>query len=410
MSKTVKDMQKALVPKLRFSIFKQSGEWIFVRLDKLAKRRSEKNRGGKLTRVLTNSAEFGVVDQRDFFDKEIATQGNLESYCVVEKGDFVYNPRVSKLASVGPISKNELATGVMSPLYTVFRFDSQDNDFYKYYFSSTGWHKYMRQVSSSGARHDRMAISTDDFNGIPLPVSPDRKEQQKIANCLSSIDTLISAQADKLEALKIHKKGLMQQLFPQEGETIPRLRFPEFKDSGEWNSKKLGDLCIMQAGKFITASEITDTPESDFYPCYGGNGLRGYTKIFNQSGRYSLIGRQGALCGNVNLVEGDFYATEHAIVVTPKNMVETTWLFYNLCFLNLNQFATGQAQPGLSVEVLEKVECSLPKNKSEQKEIADCLSSLDTLIAAEAEKLEALKTHKTGLMQQLFPVLAESEA
>ena len=159
----------------------------------------------------------------------------------------------------------------------------------------------------------------------------------------------------------------------------------------------------MQSGKFIAAAEISSSFEEGMFPCFGGNGLRGYTKTYNQSGRYSLIGRQGALCGNVNLVEGDFYATEHAVVTTPKSGVSTDWLFYNLTLLNLNRFATGQAQPGLSVEVLDKVPGSIPRDEKEQQKIAECLSSLDALIATQADKINVLKTHKKGLMQQLFP-------
>ncbi len=188
-----------------------------------------------------------------------------------------------------------------------------------------------------------------------------------------------------------------------ESALVPQLRFPEFRGAGEWEEKTLGAVCDMQAGKFVVASEISEKKADGLYPCFGGNGLRGYTKTYNQSGRYSLIGRQGALCGNVNLVDGDFHATEHAVVTTPKAGNSTDWLFYNLCLLNLNRFATGQAQPGLSVEVLEKVACVVPKDKDEQQKIADCLSSLDELIVAETQKLDTLKTHKKGLMQQLFP-------
>ena len=184
---------------------------------------------------------------------------------------------------------------------------------------------------------------------------------------------------------------------------VPKLRFPEFRDAEEWKPKLLGEVCGMQAGKFIAASEISEKQSEGLHPCFGGNGLRGYTRNYNQSGRYSLIGRQGALCGNVILVEGDFYATEHAVVTTPKAGISTDWNFYNLYLLNLNRFATGQAQPGLSVDVLEKVNCAVPKDEKEQKKIADCLSSLDELIAAQGRKVEALKTYKRGLMQQLFP-------
>lgn len=398
--------KRALVPRLRFPEFRDAGEWETKSLAKLASRSTSKNIEGSYTRVLTNSAEFGVVDQRDYFEKDIATQGNLEGYYIVEKGDYVYNPRISARAPVGPISKNNVATGVMSPLYTVFRFNGLNNDFYAHYFNSTHWHHYMRQASSTGARHDRMSITNDDFMCLPLPVaSPE--EEQKIADFLSSIDDQITAETQMLATLKTHKSGLMQQFFPREGETIPRLRFPEFRDAGEWGEKLLGAICDMQAGKFVAASEISEMQAEGLYPCFGGNGLRGYTKMFNQSGRYSLVGRQGALCGNVNLVEGNFYATEHAVVASPKPGISTDWLFCNLCFLNLNRFATGQAQPGLSVEVLEKVNCAVPKDEKEQQKIADCLSSLDELITAQSLKIETLKRHKNGLMQQIFPVLEE---
>ena len=253
-------------------------------------------------------------------------------------------------------------------------------------------------------------LSVEVLEKVACVVPKDKDEQQKIADCLSSLDELITAETHALTALKTHKKGLMQQLFPREGETVPRLRFPEFRGAGEWEEKTLDAVCVMQAGKFVAASEISDIQADGFFPCFGGNGLRGYTKTYNQSGRYSLIGRQGALCGNVNLVDGDFYATEHAVVTTPKRGISTDWLFYNLCLLNLNRFATGQAQPGLSVEVLGKVECVVPSDKDEQQKIADCLASLDDLITAQSQKIAALKTHKKGLMQQLFPVLDEVPA
>ena len=205
------------LPKLRFPEFRDAGEWNYTPLHKLAKRCIQKNHRDKLIRVLTNSAEYGVVDQRDYFDKDIANQGNLDGYFIVEKGDYVYNPRISISAKVGPISRNEIATGIMSPLYTVFRFKSSANDFFAHYFKSNGWHHYMRQASNTGARHDRMAISNDDFMAMPLPVTS-TEEQQKIADCLSSIDDMIALQAKKLDTLKAHKKGLMQQLFPSLGE------------------------------------------------------------------------------------------------------------------------------------------------------------------------------------------------
>jgi len=246
------------------------------------------------------------------------------------------------------------------------------------------------------------AVNKSAIEAIPVKF-PTIAEQQKIAECLSSVDEVIAAQARKVDALKIHKKWLMQQLFPREGEAQPRLRFPEFQRDGDWQQRTLGDACTMQAGKFVAAAEIKEQNAGGMFPCYGGNGLRGFTATHTHDGVFPLIGRQGALCGNVKLATGRFHATEHAVVATPNRGIEVMWLYYLLDLLNLNRFATGQAQPGLSVDVLEKVSATIPKDKREQHRIASCLSSLDALIAAETQKLEALKRHKRGLMQQLFP-------
>ena len=151
------------------------------------------------------------MDQAEYFDRNIVSENNLHNYYVIENGDYVYNPRVS--APVGPISKNYIGQGVMSPLYIIFRFHNIENEFYNQYFKTKYWHKYLKNVANQGARFDRMNIATNDFMNMPLPV-PAQAEQQKIADCLSSIDDLIMAQTNRLEALKAHKKGLMQQLFP----------------------------------------------------------------------------------------------------------------------------------------------------------------------------------------------------
>jgi type I restriction enzyme S subunit len=201
------------VPRLRFPEFQEMGDWEKKLLKDLAKVSTLKNKDKKLNRVLTNSAIDGIVDQREFFEKDIANKNNLEGYYVVDFGDYVYNPRVSLLAPVGPISKNKVGIGIMSPLYTVFRFFNMENDFFEHYFKTVHWHGHMRSIANDGARHDRMAIKIEEFIELPLPY-PSLNEQQKIAATLSSLDDLLKTQNQKLEALKKHKKGLMQQLFP----------------------------------------------------------------------------------------------------------------------------------------------------------------------------------------------------
>ncbi len=405
------NQQGGLVPKLRFREFQDAPAWELWPLKKLAKRRTRKNVGGKIDRVLTNSAEHGVVDQRDYFEKDIANPGNLEGYFIIEKGDYVYNPRVSNLAPVGPIHKNDIGLGVMSPLYTVFFFDSAENDFYSYYFKTPHWHQYLRHVSNSGARHDRMAISADDFINMPVPVSTP-PEQQKIADCLSSIDALIAAEAEKLEALKDHKKGLMQQLFPAPGETTPRLRFPEFRDAGDWEEKQVGDVFTVTRGNVLAMTLVDDVPtDRKPYPVYSSQtkraGLAGYYSDFLYEDAITWT-TDGANAGEVNYRAGKFYCTNVCGVLISREG------YANPCVAAIinsvsKSHVSYVGNPKLMNGVMAKIVVPLP-SVEEQAKIALLLTSVDTLIAAQDDKVATLKAHKNGLMQQLFPVAEQVQA
>ena len=141
-------------PALRFPEFQNIGEWNVIELGKLTSRVIKKNRLGYISKVLTNSAADGVVDQAEYFDRNIVSENNLHNYYVIENGDYVYNPRVSASAPVGPISKNYIGQGVMSPLYIIFRFHNIENEFYNQYFKTKYWHKYLKNVANQGARFE----------------------------------------------------------------------------------------------------------------------------------------------------------------------------------------------------------------------------------------------------------------
>ena len=207
-------MQQIFSQQLRFKDDdgREFAEWDFIELEKVAFKVNAKNKDCSITNVLTNSATQGIVNQADYFDRDIANQNNLGGYYVVEIDDFVYNPRISNHALVGSLKRNNLVKGVMSPLYTVFRFKNGSLPFFEQYFETTHWHDYMKSVANSGARHDRLNITNDDFLNLPVPF-PSLPEQTKIANFLTAIDDKINNNQTQLDAMKQYKSGLLQQMF-----------------------------------------------------------------------------------------------------------------------------------------------------------------------------------------------------
>ena len=184
------------LPKLRFTGFK--GYWELCKLSDISDKVKEKNKHGKFTETLTNSAEYGIINQRFFFDKDISNANNLDSYYVVQNDDFVYNPRISNFAPVGPIKRNKLGrTGVMSPLYYVFRTHSIDNNYLEKYFDTVYWHHFMELNGDTGARADRFAIKDSIFVEMPIPY-PSTEEQKKIGIFFKKLDQSITLYKNKL--------------------------------------------------------------------------------------------------------------------------------------------------------------------------------------------------------------------
>ena len=416
---TPKKPMRAL-PKLRFPEFADEPPWECTALGKLAKRVTKRNSDGTELRALTNSAEHGVVDQKEYFDKVIAAKTN--NYFVVEKGDYVYNPRISATAPVGPISKNQIGRGVMSPLYTVFRFRNESNDFFAQFFKSSHWHEYLQQVSNSGARHDRMAISNDDLMLMPIP-TPSPAEQQKIAECLGSIDDLIASEGRKFEILSRHRQGLMQQLFPQFDETIPQLRFPDFKESAEWLLPSLRKYLkipatygIVKAGDYLSAGipmirggDIKDGKISVDLPLVAPEVHKQFQRTCLQRNDVvvALVGYPGeaavvpdALIGaNVSRAVG-------VLRVAPGVNPHYLAAYLNSPFgrASFLKSGAGSAQIVVNLSDLNALQLPLP-SIDEQEQIACCVSVINEALAAQSEKLGRLTQHKHGLLQRLFPTL-----
>lgn len=202
------------VPALRFKEFTE--EWGEVALGSIADRVTTKNSSKAYTETFTNSAEHGIMSQSDFFDHAIANQENIAGYYVVRENDFVYNPRISKLAPVGPINRNKLGRiGVVSPLYTVFRPKNISVEYLEVFFMQNSWNRFMNFNGNSGARLDRFSISDAVFWQMPIQY-PQIEEQQKTAKLITTLSNLLSLREKQLTLLKHTKQALLEQMFVNE--------------------------------------------------------------------------------------------------------------------------------------------------------------------------------------------------
>lgn len=219
----LKELRKGVMKKLfnqevRFKADDESEfpEWEKKKIGDVFSQIKDKNKDGRNQNVITNSAEFGLINQRDFFDKDIAVDGKTENYTVIKTGDFVYNPRKSKQAPYGPFNCYQLEeNGIVSPLYTCLRPKSNVNDKYLlWYFKSGSWYRFIYENGAqNGARHDRVGMTDSLMQEIPVYLPQAVEEQQKIADCLSTLDDVIEKQKETLAAWEELKKGLLQQMF-----------------------------------------------------------------------------------------------------------------------------------------------------------------------------------------------------
>ena len=250
---------------------------------------------------------------------------------------------------------------------------------------------------------------------------PSIREQQKISDCLSSLDEVITLESQKLEALKIHKKGLMQQLFPAEGETVPRLRFPEFRAKDVWEVRALTDVCrkICQGGtpdtsepeywngeiQWLTPAEMGKRETPYVYRSVRGITVSGLENCSSDLLPVdSVIISTRAPIGHLAINKSEMAINQGCKGLIPGSDTVGHFLYYILYGSKqaLNDIGAGNTFKEITGSSLGRFKIALPGQKEQQK-IADCLSSLDEVITLESQKLEALKIHKKGLMQQLFP-------
>ena len=420
------DARRARVPKLRFPEFQSAGDWTTEKLGAVATINTEKV-GKNICVPMSITSGVGLVSQEDKFGRVIAGD-SYKNYLLLKPNEFAYNKSATKEYSEGFLtlySGVQLAA-VPNSIFTCFRIngDSPDVRFLNYQFSGNLHGRWLRQFIQVGARaHGSLSINDSDLMALPVPVpagSTSVAEQQKIAECLSSVDELLAAQTRKVDALKAHKKRLMQQIFPREGETQPRLRFPEFQNAWEWEETKLGKHVEIQSGYSPSGYALSSNGEYAFVKVEDLNNCIKY----QVSGREFcddpdgmvptnsiLFPKRGAAIelNKIRITATEILIDTNLMALTPKAGLKVEFLYYYLSNVGLSHIADTSTIPQINNKHIIPFDLRLPV-EAEQKRIATCMSSLDDLITAETQKLEALKTHKKGLMQQLFPSAAEPAA
>jgi len=381
-----------LVPTLRFPEFREAGEWMeeeFETFFDLNRKNVKAVKFDKQNIITVKLHCAGVVK-----NERNANLTGGTNYSVRQAGQFIFS-KIDFLNGAFGIIPNELDGFLSSSDIPAFFFNNKIIPVFLQYWLSENYKKL--KIERTGTSNTLKRISTDSFFSIALAI-PSLPEQQKIAACLSSLDELITAHSKKLDALKKHKKGLMQQLFPAEGQTVPTLRFPEFR--GEWIETTLGFI----SNNISSGKEKNNS--SGEYDLYGSTGIIGKTSSNAYKGKFILVARVGANAGLLTKVDGQFGVTDNTLIINLKEQKSIDFIFYNLDHLNLNKLIFGSGQPLITGGQLKSLNILVP-TLPEQQKIAACLSSLDEFITAHSKKLDALKKHKKGLMQQLFPAVGE---
>jgi type I restriction enzyme S subunit len=373
--------------------------WENTKIKHIFKERVEKGYPDKP--LLAATQNMGVVPKNVYGNRTVEASKDFHLLKLVKTGDFV----ISLRSFQGGI-EYAYYEGIISPAYTVMIQDKNNSHFFRYLFKSIRFIELLQNCVTGIREGQNIDYSKLREHLIPIPPRP---EQDQIVRYLdwkvSMINKYINAKKKQIELLKERKQAIINQAIIKGLDMKVRM-----KDSGiewlgkipaHWEVKKLKRCSFMKSGVNLTSYEIENEGK---YPVYGGNGLRGFFKIFNRSGDFLLIGRQGALCGNVHKISGDFWATEHAIVVEPKKLIDINWYYYMLMLMNLNKYSESAAQPGISVEKIENLKTCIPP-LFEQREIVEYLyekvKKIDLIVKNNECKISYMQEYRTRLISDV---------
>ncbi|HHD2592015.1 TPA: restriction endonuclease subunit S [Clostridium perfringens] len=399
------------VPKLRFKGFED--EWEKIHLSDRVERVVRKNKGNVTNRPLTISAQYGLVNQEEFFNKVVASK-NLEGYYLLNNGEFAYNKSYSNGYPFGAIKRlDKYKNGAVSTLYICFKPKlNVDSDFLTQYFESSKWYREVSMVAVEGARnHGLLNIGVSDFFDT-IHRFPSLQEQEKIANFLSKVDSIIEKQEKKVEYWNSYKKGMMQKIFSQ------KIRFKDEngRNYPEWEKKNL---------KYVLSEISEKTKENNQYEVLSStaNGVFKQSEYFNReiasadNTGYKILrlnqivlSPQNLWLGNINYnnkYDMGIVSPSYKIFNINKNLnekyisyiIKTDRMLYG--YKQASEQGASVVRRNLNMDLFYDILINIPCVE-EQEKIANFLSNIDNIIEKESKKLEELKQWKKGLLQQMF--------
>ena len=383
--------EEKLVPKLRFSGF--DDEWKSFKLSEISKRITRKNKSLETDRPLTISAQYGLVDQIEYFNKIVASK-SLKGYYLLNKGEFAYNKSYSNGYPFGAVKRlDDYENGAISTLYICFNTnDKMNSDLLKEYFETDKWHEEIYKIAVEGARnHGLLNVAVGDFFNTKHVLPTNNHEQEKIAKFLIEINTKIDLLENKHKAYQDFKKYLMQKIFAQE------LRF-NFDD--EWKQYKLKDVLTVKSSS-ISINQLEENTGD--YPLYGASGFLKNIDFCEMDVDYISIVKDGSGVGNLSFHEKNSSIVNTSQYLLPKKNFNINFLYYLLQTINLMKYVNGSSIPHIYFKdyCIEKI--NIP-SLDEQEKIGKLFVDVDITMENLNKNINATQEFKKGLLQQMFVV------
>ena len=410
----IKETKKA--PTIRFRDF--TDDWEQRKLSDVAERVTRKNKNLESTLPLTISAQYGLIDQNEFFDKRIASK-DVSGYYLIRKGEFAYNKSTSNDAPWGAIKRlNRYESGVLSTLYIVFCILDKSktcSDYLASYYDTNLWHKEVKNIAAEGARnHGLLNIAPADFFETKLMIPKNFEEQQMIGEYFSNLDHLITLHQRKLDQLKTLKKYFLQNMFPAKGEKVPRIRFKGF--TGDWEQRKLGDVCNQLTGAINPQTRPNELFVEYSMPAYDSGMKPNIVYGFTMNSTRKIVNESCLLINKLNVRKKRIWyiknPTKNAVcsaefIPLYSDNIDLLFLNYVVSrdsFTNyLEDCSSGSSnsQKRVTPDIIIEAKVFLPV-KDEQLKIGRYFQKIDNLITLHQRKLDQLQTMKKFMLQNMF--------